>query len=135
MPQTPPSLITRRQFLRRLGIATGATLGLGPLHDLSAIAQPARTRATANAVVKLTINAPATITFSVAYGGRVVSTTNVPVSSGRHSCVPRLQTSAPRARPRRYTNAISEGASSSCTFQRPPSARSGRDAALRRTAA
>ncbi len=34
--------LTRRQFLRRLGIATGATLGLGPLQDLRAIAQPAR---------------------------------------------------------------------------------------------
>src|SRR5437660_12361196 len=38
--QSPP--ITRRQFLRRLGIATGATLGLAPLHDLRALAQPAR---------------------------------------------------------------------------------------------
>ena len=39
-PHSPP--ITRRQFLRRLGIATGATLGLAPLHDLRALAQPAR---------------------------------------------------------------------------------------------
>ena len=39
-PQIPP--ITRRQFLRRLGIATGVTLGLAPLHDLRALAQPAR---------------------------------------------------------------------------------------------
>src|SRR5215470_18216742 len=43
MPPTPQNPITRRQFLRRLGIATGATLGLAPLHDLRAIAQPART--------------------------------------------------------------------------------------------
>jgi monoamine oxidase len=42
MPLTLPAPITRRQFLRRLGIATGATLGLSPLHDLRAIAQPAR---------------------------------------------------------------------------------------------
>ena len=42
MPPTLHNPITRRQFLRRLGIATGATLGLGPLHDLRAIAQPAR---------------------------------------------------------------------------------------------
>ena len=42
MPPTPQSRITRRQFLRRLGIATGATLGLAPLHDLRAIAQPVR---------------------------------------------------------------------------------------------
>jgi monoamine oxidase len=42
MPLAQPASITRRQFLRRLGIATGATLGLGPLHDLRALAQPAR---------------------------------------------------------------------------------------------
>jgi monoamine oxidase len=42
MPPTPVLPLTRRQFLRRLGIATGATLGLSPLHDLRAIAQPAR---------------------------------------------------------------------------------------------
>ena len=42
MPLTPARPLTRRQFLRRLGIATGATLGLAPLHDLRAIAQPAR---------------------------------------------------------------------------------------------
>src|SRR5215471_9574876 len=42
MPLTPALPLTRRQFLRRLGIATGATLGLAPLHDLRAIAQPAR---------------------------------------------------------------------------------------------
>src|SRR5262249_61834032 len=42
MPRPPPLPPTRRQFLRRLGIATGATLGLAPLHDLRAIAQPAR---------------------------------------------------------------------------------------------
>ncbi|HTY77792.1 MAG TPA: FAD-dependent oxidoreductase [Candidatus Bathyarchaeia archaeon] len=42
MPPIPQSPITRRQFLRRLGIATGATLGLAPLYDLRAIAQPAR---------------------------------------------------------------------------------------------
>src|SRR5262249_28761901 len=42
MPLTPALPLTRRQFLRRLGIATGATLGLTPLHDLRAIAQPAR---------------------------------------------------------------------------------------------
>ena len=42
MPLTPAPPLTRRQFLRRLGIATGATLGLAPLHDLRAIAQPAR---------------------------------------------------------------------------------------------
>src|SRR6266508_6775799 len=42
MPRAQSSPITRRQFLRRLGIATGATLGLAPLHDLRALAQPAR---------------------------------------------------------------------------------------------
>jgi monoamine oxidase len=34
----------RRLFLRRLGIAAGATLGLGPLEDLRALARPARPR-------------------------------------------------------------------------------------------
>lgn len=38
----PTRVLTRRQFLRRLGIATGVTLGLGPLHDLRALAPPAR---------------------------------------------------------------------------------------------
>ena len=33
---------SRRHFLRRFGIAAGATLGLGPLRDLRALAQPAR---------------------------------------------------------------------------------------------
>lgn len=42
MSPVSPASLTRRQFLRRLGIATGATLGLGPLHDLRALAQPAR---------------------------------------------------------------------------------------------
>lgn len=42
MPLTSSAPITRRQFLRRLGLATGATLGLAPLHDLRALAQPAR---------------------------------------------------------------------------------------------
>ena len=42
MHPTLPAPLTRRQFLRRLGIATGATLGLAPLHDLRALAQPAR---------------------------------------------------------------------------------------------
>ena len=42
MPRAQSSPITRRQFLRRLGIATGATLGLAPLHDLRALVQPAR---------------------------------------------------------------------------------------------
>ena len=42
MHVTAAAPLTRRQFLRRLGIATGATLGLGPLHDLRALAQPAR---------------------------------------------------------------------------------------------
>jgi monoamine oxidase len=42
MSPTSPAHLTRRQFLRRLGIATGATLGLAPLLDLRAIAQPAR---------------------------------------------------------------------------------------------
>src|SRR5262245_33236092 len=42
MPPISQSPLTRRQFLRRLGIATGATLGLAPLHDLRVIAQPAR---------------------------------------------------------------------------------------------
>ena len=34
--------LSRRQFLRRLGFATGAALGTSLLHDLRAIAQPAR---------------------------------------------------------------------------------------------
>lgn len=42
MPLPPIPPITRRQFLRRLGVATGVTLGLAPLHDLRAVAQPAR---------------------------------------------------------------------------------------------
>jgi monoamine oxidase len=42
MRSTSTAPLTRRQFLRRLGIATGVTLGLGPLHDLRALAHPAR---------------------------------------------------------------------------------------------
>jgi monoamine oxidase len=42
MRSTRTALLTRRQFLRRLGIATGVTLGLGPLRDLRALAQPAQ---------------------------------------------------------------------------------------------
>src|SRR5262245_35031185 len=41
--ERPTTDLSRRQFLRRLGIATGgAALGTSLLHDLSAIAQPAR---------------------------------------------------------------------------------------------
>jgi monoamine oxidase len=36
-----PAPLTRRHFLRRLGLATGATLGLQPLADLAAVAAPA----------------------------------------------------------------------------------------------
>src|SRR5688572_13239918 len=37
-----PSDLSRRQFLRRLGIATGTTLGASLFDDLRAIAQPAK---------------------------------------------------------------------------------------------